>query len=86
MDGLHDALYETAREGIDEHEKNSNTESEVFMEICGNEDCMPIYEDTVWPSEGNTTATTEVDEIRDDVDTAVRIKISYNGMSQRNQQ
>ena len=39
------------------------------MEICGDEDWMPRYEDTVWPPEGNTTVTTGLDEIRDDVDT-----------------
>ena len=70
--GLHDASYETARNRIDEHEKSSDTESEVFMEVCGNEDWMPRYEDTVWPPEGNTKGTTGVDEIRDDVDTVER--------------
>ena len=73
-------------DGIDEHEKIVDTESEVFMEICGNEDWMPRYEDTVWPSKGSTMVTACVDEIRDNIDAAERVKINYNGMSQRNQQ
>ena len=51
------------------------------MEICGNEDWMPRYEDTVWPPEESTMVTTGGDKMRNDVDSAERVKIKYNRMS-----
>ena len=62
--------------------RRSVIQDEVFMEICGDEDWMPQYENTVWPPEESTMVTTGEDETRDDVDSAERVKIRYNGMSQ----
>ena len=73
----------------DENRKISDTRTkkdESFMEICGNEDWKPQYEDIAWPLEEITMETTGGDKIRVDVDSVERVKIRYNGKSQQDHQ